>query len=134
MASARILSTPQILSEVFNHLEPPVPLTQSEYGLEPYEEDQLEHLRELRRTLAHVARTCRILCEHALAVLWKKVEIPLLFFIIPQFGRCVEGSLFYVSRCVLIMVCPSSVLTTCRYCMEKSLTRPGNAFEPTHGE
>ncbi|KAI0753453.1 hypothetical protein C8Q80DRAFT_514040 [Daedaleopsis nitida] len=60
-------------------------------------EEQEEHRRELRNTLACAARSCRALSEPALAVLWKTIDdVTHLLSVFPHFRPCLSGSIIFM--------------------------------------
>ena len=72
MASrSRLLQCPELLAEVFSHLDPRVGC----HGLhDTCAAHILRERQELRGTLAAAALSCRALTEHAQAVLWRRLD------------------------------------------------------------
>ena len=98
MASIRLLQCPNLLAEVFSHLEAPARFRDAE-GTRTIENDRKCH--ECRRTLAAAALSCRAFTDHAQAVLWRRLDSmqPLLSLLShphPEFSDApVTASTFY---------------------------------------
>ncbi|KAM5544998.1 hypothetical protein V8D89_001109 [Ganoderma adspersum] len=71
MASLRLLQCPNLLAEVFSHLEVPAGLSDAE-GTRAIEIDCKR--KQCRRTLAAAARSCRAFTDHAQTVLWRRLD------------------------------------------------------------
>ena len=77
MAACRLLQCPELLAEIFSHLELAANLNDID-GTHTAKIDRGN--QELRKTLAAAALSCRALTEHALAILWRRLDsvLPLL--------------------------------------------------------
>ncbi|KAH9837281.1 uncharacterized protein C8Q71DRAFT_594369 [Rhodofomes roseus] len=78
---SRLIENDDVLREVFKFLDPST-------TEDPRLNDQTEHENNCRGALARSARVSRVLSDHALNVLWRKIEGLLDFFsILPSFRR-----------------------------------------------
>ena len=68
MASCQLLRCPELLAEIFSHLE----LASNVHGTHATGNDHEQ--QELRKTLAVAALSCRAFTEHALAALWRRLD------------------------------------------------------------
>ena len=88
MASTRVERSPQILAEIFKHLQPQVS-TPTQKLLVAEQKIQ----KELRGTLYSASMASRVISEHSLAVLWQELDdVRHLLSLFPQFRPCYRGS------------------------------------------
>ncbi|TFK80809.1 hypothetical protein K466DRAFT_591642 [Polyporus arcularius HHB13444] len=88
MPSIRVANSPLLLSAIFDHLEPPI--SSPTKKLSSVDKDTR---KELRGALLSTALASRALSEHALAVLWRKLDdVRPLLILLSQFRPCYRGS------------------------------------------
>ena len=125
MAACRLLQCPELLAEIFSHLE---------LAANPNDVDDTHTAKidlghqELRKTLAAAALSCRALTEHALAILWRRLDslLPLLSLLSKPNRRHPKTNLTVSHLSTL----RTQILTRRRCFRQILLTSPGCVSRP----
>ena len=127
MASRHLLQCPELLAEIFSHLQLSSTPSDVEDTHTQMEIDRKQ--QHLRKTLAAAALSCRALTGHALAVLWRRLDsMQPLLSLLSKPKRQFPKTNITVSQ-------PSALqrqrLTLCRCCGQISPSSPGCASRLT---